>query len=79
MTQYVALVADATGRYAHVLVKAYTWDNAINQLEDAGCEVIENQTEDYDAEDFESKEAMQEVGLWTISGLITTTNFVSHN
>jgi hypothetical protein len=79
MTQYVALVADMTGRYAHVLVNANTWDNAIGQLEDAGCEVVENQTDDYETEDFKDQESMQEVGLWSISELISKTNFVSYN
>jgi hypothetical protein len=79
MAQYVALVADMTGRYAHVLVNANTWDNAIGQLEDAGCEVVENQTDDYEVEDFKDKESMQEVGLWSISELISKTNFVSYN
>ena len=48
MTHYVALVSDLTGRYANVLVQANTWDQAIDQLEDAGCEVIEDQSEDYE-------------------------------
>lgn len=48
MSTRVALVADATGRYAHVWGNARTWDQFVNQLEDAGCEVIEDQSQDWD-------------------------------
>ena len=76
MTQYISLVADATGRYAHVAVNATTWDDAIDQLEDAGCEVIEDQSDDYEGcwpEEF------KDIGVLTIDQLLTETNFVSHN
>jgi hypothetical protein len=46
---YVALIADATGRYAHVYGNANSWSQFIDELEDVGCEVIENQTEDYES------------------------------
>jgi hypothetical protein len=79
MTNYVALVADATGRYAFVWVEAESWNKAIDQLEDVGCEVIEDQTTDYESEDFESPETMRELGVCTISELVNSTDFIAHN
>ena len=78
MSHYVALVADATGRYATVYVPGTTWSNVVDQLEDIGCEVIENQTDDYKTEDFASAESMKEVGLWTIATLNNDSDFVAH-
>ena len=75
MTQYIALVADLTGRYAHVEVHADTWDNAIDQLEDAGCEVIEDQSDDYEGC---FPEELREADVLTIDQLLTESNFVSH-
>ena len=46
---YVALISDATGRYAHVYGNANSWAQFVNELEDIGCEVVENQTSDYDS------------------------------
>jgi ribonucleotide monophosphatase NagD (HAD superfamily) len=78
MSHYVALVADATGRYATVYVLGRTWSNVVDQLEDIGCEVVEDQTDDYELSDFKNEESMKEVGLWTISSLISKTTFVAH-
>jgi len=78
MSHYVALVADATGRYATVYVPGRTWSNVVDQLEDIGCEVVEDQTDDYELSDFNDKESMKEVGLWTISDLVSKSNFVAH-
>jgi len=47
MNHYVALVADATGRYAHVYGKHMAWDEFCDELEEAGCEVIEDQSDEY--------------------------------
>ena len=69
MSHYVALVADATGRYAHVYVPGRNWNNVVDQLEDIGCEVVENQTDDYELEDFASPENLEECGLVTIAQL----------
>jgi hypothetical protein len=76
MTQYIALVADATGRYAHIQVHANTWNQAIDQLEDAGCEVIEDQSEDY--EDCFPEE-LREVDVIPINELTTSSDFVVYN
>lgn len=78
MSHYVALVADVTGRYATVYVPGRSWSNVVDQLEDIGCEVIEDQTDDYEAEDFASEESMKEVGLWTIATLNNDSDFVAH-
>ena len=48
MNTYVALVTDVTGRYCHVYGTANTWPNYIDQLEDIGCEVIEDQSIEWD-------------------------------
>ena len=48
MNNYIALIADASGRYAHIWGNAPTWAKFCDQLEDIGCEVVENQTDDWD-------------------------------
>jgi hypothetical protein len=76
---YVALVADYTGRYAHVYGNANSWANYIDQLEDIGCEVIENQTDDYEIDPSENlTEYMEECGAIPIASLLKTTDFVPH-
>jgi len=47
MNHYVALVADAMGRYAHVYGKYMTWHEFCDELEEAGCEVVEDQSYEY--------------------------------
>jgi len=82
MTYYVALVSDLTGRYANVLVQANTWDQAIDQLEDAGCEVIEDQSEDYEEYGiglFPQLEELKDVDVIPINELTTHSDFVVHN
>jgi len=75
MTQYVALIADATGRYATVAVEANTWSKAIDQLEDAGCEVIEDQSEDYEGY---WPEDLRDADVLTINELLSNSDFVAH-
>jgi hypothetical protein len=78
MTHYVALIADATGRYAHAYVPGTTWSNVVDQLEDIGCEVVENQTDAYEPEDFADSASLEECGLVTIAQLTSSeSNFVS--
>ena len=76
MNTYVALTADATGRYCHVYGTANTWHNYCAQLEELGCEVVENQTDDYDIEDLGTID--DEIGVVPINKLLTTTDFISH-
>jgi threonine dehydratase len=73
---YVALIADSNGRYANIIVPATSWDHAIDQLEDIGCEVVECQSDDYEEDDFKDEESLREAGLLTISDLLKKTAFV---
>lgn len=83
MSKYVALIADATGRYAFVFVEAPSWDEAIDQLEDVGCEVSEDQTSEYELEDLEkfttTAEYRAEYGVCTISELVGNSDFIPHD
>ena len=74
MTQYIALVTDLTGRYAHVSLQATNWDNAIDQLEDAGCEVIEDQSIDWDGC---TRDEIKE-DCMSVHQLLTHSDFVPH-
>jgi hypothetical protein len=76
MQSYVALVADMTGRYAHVCGTAIDWDSFVDQLEEVGCEVIENQTEDYEPIDELTLDDMHEYGVVAVQELITHTDAV---
>jgi hypothetical protein len=67
----VFLIVDATGRYAHVRIQGSP-DACIQQLEDAGCEVVEDQTVDYDGLPEEWDDTI------TLEQLITSTDFISH-
>jgi hypothetical protein len=77
---YVALIVDAAGHYAFVVTKAKDWDEAIDQLENIGCEVVEDQTDEYEADDLEnlmtSKEFRIEYGVCSLSELIVNRNFI---
>jgi hypothetical protein len=71
---YVALVADRAGRYAHVWGEAKTWGLFHDQLEDVGCEVIENQTYEWYGC---TKEEVAEDCL-SVHQLLTHSDFVPH-
>jgi hypothetical protein len=71
---YVALIADASGRYCHVYGTANAWHDYINQLEDLGAEVVENQTDDYDIEDLGVID--NEIGVVPVAELLTSTDFI---
>lgn len=76
---YVALITDYTGRYAHVYGNANSWSNYVDQLEDIGCEVIENQTDDYEIDSSENlDEYMKEYGVAPIASLLNETDFIPH-
>ena len=74
MTFRVALVTDRSGRYAHVWAEPRSWDLFVDQLEDAGCEVIEEQTEDWDGC---TKDEVAEDCL-TVHQLLHGTDFIPH-
>jgi len=76
MQSYVALVADMTGRYAHVCGTAIDWDSFVAQLEEVGCEVIENQSMDYAPIDELTLDDMHEYGVVTVQELTTHTDAV---
>ena len=76
MNTYVALVADATGRYCHVYGTANTWHDLVDQLEDLGCEVVEDQTDDYDIQDLGTID--DELGVVPIARLVMYTDFIPH-
>ena len=82
MSKYVALIADATGRYAFVFVEASSWDEVVDQLEDIGAEVIEDQTDEYEDDDLEnlrtSREFRIEYGVCTMPELVVNRNFISN-
>jgi len=75
-SDYVFLCVDYTGRYAAVFVQADDKDQAIRKLEDAGLEVVEDQTEEYDPEDWADDQSMAETGIITINQLLHNSNFV---
>lgn len=70
---YVALIADLTGRYANVYGNANSWSQFVDQLEELGCEVVEDQTSDYDAFD---PEYMKECDCIPIDKLLEETDIV---
>ena len=69
---FVALCTDATGRYVHIVVTADSWNHAVNQLEDAGAVVNEDQSEDFEPENLATRDAREEVGLVALEDLGTT-------
>lgn len=76
--KYVALVVDARGRSANVLVEATNWGNALKRLEEAGCEVVDNQTSEYDSEDLLTPESRAELDVIGINELLTDSDFLPH-
>jgi hypothetical protein len=76
MNTYVALVADVTGCYCHVYGTANTWHNFVDQLEDLGCEVVEDQTDDYEIQELGTID--DELGVVPITKLLTSTDFIAY-
>ena len=74
---YVGLCADATGRYAHIVVTADSWSHAVDQLEDAGAEVIEDESTDYEPEDLATLHSREGVGVVALEDL-SVTDFIPH-
>lgn len=58
MKLHIALIADSRGYYCHVWGRANSWDEFLNQLEDLGVEVVEDQTDD--AEGCTDEEIMED-------------------
>jgi hypothetical protein len=76
MNTYVALIADVSGRYCHVYGIAENWSDYVDQLEDLGAEVVEDQTDDYDIQDLGTID--EELGVVPITKLLTSTDFIPH-
>ena len=74
MNTYVALVADVTGCYCHVYGTDNTWHNFVDQLEDLGCEVVEDQTDDYEIQELGTID--DKLGVVPITKLLTSTDFI---
>jgi hypothetical protein len=47
-----------------------------DQLEELGCEVVENQTDDYDIQELGTID--DEIGVVPIHKLLTSTDFIAH-
>jgi hypothetical protein len=71
---FIALVTDLTGRYAHVWGEAKNWSQFTDQLEDIGCEVIEDQTIEWQGC---SKEEIAE-DCMSVHQLLIASDFVPH-
>lgn len=75
---FVALITDAASRFAHVYVPAQTWKEVIDILEDQGCEVVEDQTEEYEAEDLASTTALNKAGVITVDQLLNESDYLPY-
>ena len=53
---YVAFASDMRGTVYWVYGNANSWESFVDQLEDYGCEVIENQTNEWDGDEEAIKE-----------------------
>ena len=76
MQTYVALIADASGRYCHVYGTAVDWPSFVDQLEEVGVEVVENQTSDYDDINQLTADDMHEYDVVTVQELTTHTDAI---
>ena len=70
MNNYVALVSDQTLRVSWVYLSANSWDEAVNQLEETGFEVVEDQTEDFSDVDLSDANERKEAIVSTIEELL---------
>lgn len=70
MNNYVALVSDQTLRVSWVYLSANSWDEAVNQLEETGFEVVEDQTEDFSNVDLSDANERKEANIATIEELL---------
>ena len=76
MQTHVALIADASGRYCHVYGTAIDWPSFVDQLEEIGVEVVEDQTSDYDDINQLTADDMHEYDVVTVQELTTHTNAI---
>ena len=74
MGLHIALIVDARQRYAHVYGEARTFNQFCDQLEDIGCEVVEDQTKDWD--DCDISQIAED--CVSIQQLLTESDYVPH-
>jgi hypothetical protein len=74
MAIHIALIVDRSGRYAHVWGEAPSWNKFVDQLEDLGAEVVEEQTDDWEGS---TKDEIAEDCV-AINQLLSGTDFLSH-
>jgi len=74
MAIHIALIVDRSGRYAHVWGEAPSWNKFVDQLEDLGAEVVEEQTDDWKGR---TQDKIAEDCL-SIHQLLNDTDFVPH-
>lgn len=70
MNNYVALVSDQTLRVSWIYLSANSWDEAVDQLEENGFEVVEDQTEDFSDIDLTDANERQESSVHTIKEIL---------
>jgi hypothetical protein len=70
MNNYVALVSDQTLRVSWIYLSANSWNEAVDQLEENGFEVVENQTEDFSDIDLADANERQESNVHTIEEIL---------
>ena len=71
MAIHIALIVDRSGRYAHVWGEAPSWNKFVDQLEDLGAEVVEEQTDDWDKDEIAED-------CVAINQLLSGTDFLPH-
>jgi hypothetical protein len=77
MNTYVALIADATwhATVTSTALQTHGITTATNS-KSLGCEVVENQTDDYDIQELGTID--DELGVVPINKLLTSTDFIAH-
>jgi hypothetical protein len=74
MSIRIALVVDSRQRYAHVWADVRSWSQFVDQLEDIGCEVVEDQSQDW--HDCTKDEIAED--CLTVHQLLSDTDFVAY-
>jgi len=70
MNNYVALVSDQTLRISWIYLSANSWDEAVDQLEENGFEVVADQTENFSDIDLTDASERQKSNVHTIEEIL---------
>jgi len=70
MNNYVALVSDQTLRISWIYLSANSWDEAVDQLEENGFEVVTDQTENFSDIDLTDASERQKSNVHTIEEIL---------